>query len=179
MSYITPNDMLCPSRLKAVNYCSMRELKVMDAAELQDIREEEDRLATNILFPINIINMATSVVLISLIVTTIADVVFRSIFLTGNLSINRILINLPSKKLAKYFLGVAIVQSIFFTAWKILFRDLNMNKGSCYFHNKRISRLRDKIAYLDTLSPTNPCVLKEKERRNLKIHFETVLGRYS
>lgn len=170
--------MLCPSSLRVVNYCDMPELKRMDKEELQDIVDEEYNLATQIFLPIHVLSVVSSIIPIAIIITTIYDAVFRSLFLRKSISLRGVYINLPKKKLCKCFLSIVVIQTIFLACWKILFRNINLDKGSWYFHNKRVSRLRAKVAYLNNLHPKNMSPLKGRYFYKLKAHFTGVSRKY-
>lgn len=173
MSYITPREMLCPSSLRARNYCGMQELKGMDKQELLNLKEEESDLALYIFLPIHVLCSVSTIIPIVIIINTLCEGVIRSLFGRA------FFINLPKKKLCKCFLSIVVIQAIFFTSWNILFRrDFNLDKGSWYFHKKRVSRLRATVAYLNNLNPQNPNDLKDRYLEELKAHFAEISRKY-
>lgn len=169
--------MLCPPRLKAVNYCEMNELRRMDAWKLEEMQMEQDLLSTKMLIPIHVISMICTLVFMSIISATIYDNVSKIIFFRFRV-IPDIFKNGSIKRISLSLVGIAVAQSIFLLVWKFIYKEINLDKGSWYFHNRRITRLRSNIIYIENLTLFRPCDIKYKELDRLKTHFQSILRKY-
>lgn len=171
--------MLCPNRLRAGNYCGMYELERMDQAEITKMQREQDKLARKVYIPIHFLNFGTKFILMSLVGGIIADNIalnFKLVVFYKNFQ--GIIANGTVKHISLCIIGVVGMEIICFISYKILFRKINLDKGSWYFHDKRVSRLRRKVVYINNLHPKNMSPLKGRYVDELKAHFTEVSRKY-
>ena len=168
---ITPNEMLCPKRLRAVNYCDMPGLEDMDRKEYIKLVEEEDQINKSIFFPVHLVTSAITLAsIVKIFFSGFYDVIYAPI--SFSLPLNSL------KKLSPYIGILIAVMIIDAMAAKLIFRPFDLHASSPKLQRIRLIRLQDKINSLDSIDIGYAGNLKSREINNLKEHFQNLIITY-